>query len=419
MLQTAIQDDFRATVKDLKLEDYLKEKDQIVKGSTSKEWLDLRRDRFAKSKDAEFRDLARSIFFHRLAVLEIGFATNNTSDRDQEESTYKEVWSARWTPECEMHLAENALRGDTIEIATLRAVQEKIGSVGEVLEAATLVRQAVECDLVDAVTSARMKAQALAVDDGNFPGIAGACVDLANLIRLKEDERVKRLVAAGHDKPIAALVNQLFLKGILMSTSAARCAKDAAGQTGRALANLQTVANYGDADFPGIDADRWRAVLDQIADDELANAHVAGVACALLLERGEISDEVLDRRVAKRLSPGTDPEDGAGFFEGLATRNRYALLSRKMLWANMTSFIESLDDDAFRRAVVALRRAFGAFETGEARKIADILAEIWGGGAKQIHEAIETKLDSAELAAAQAKEADEVADALGDLDLGI
>ena len=125
------------------------------------------------------------------------------------------------------------------------------------------------------------------------------------------------------------------------------------------------------------------------------------MACALLLERGVLPDAVLDRRVAKRLSPGADPGDGAGFFEGLATRNRYALLSRKALWTQMSAFIEDLDDDAFRRAVVALRRAFGKFEIGEARKIADILAEVWGGGGSALLQAIETRVDEAELSAVQ------------------
>jgi hypothetical protein len=85
----------------------------------------------------------------------------------------------------------------------------------------------------------------------------------------------------------------------------------------------------------------------------------------------------------------------------LATRNRYALLSKKTLWAAMSAFIEALDDDDFRRAVVALRRAFAAFEVSEARRIAGILSEVWGGGAAALIQAIETKVDEAELSALQ------------------
>jgi hypothetical protein len=185
-----------------------------------------------------------------------------------------------------------------------------------------------------------------------------------------------------------------------MAPEAARCSDDAAAAVGKGLADLQTVVLLGE-EGGNVDGDHWTRALDSIADDELASSHVAGVACALLLERGVLPDATLDRRVAKRLSPGADPGQGAGFFEGLATRNRYALLSKKALWSQMSAFIEDLDDDAFRRAVVALRRAFAAFEVSEARRIADILGEVWGGGGSVLQKAIETKVDEAELSAIQ------------------
>jgi hypothetical protein len=78
----------------------------------------------------------------------------------------------------------------------------------------------------------------------------------------------------------------------------------------------------------------------------------------------------------------------------------------------MSAFIEDLDDDAFGRAVVALRRAFAAFEVSEARRIADVLAEVWGGGGSALAQAIETRIDEAELSAVQ----DDLA-GLEDLDL--
>lgn len=395
VLRTSIQDDFYRWIKDLRLEDYLKDKVQTIKGSTSKEWLDLRQDRFARSPDGAFRDRNRSIFLHRLSALGVHFAENKTTEKEREDSTYKEVWSARWTPSCEIELVENALRGDTLEIAAERRFQEKLAEVGAVAAAAALSREAVECDLPDALSAALGKVQTLAVDDADFKGVAAAAVDLAELARYRD-------VRSFDVAPIRPLVAQLFLRATLMAPSAARCADDAAHGIGKALSNLQWVTLLGE-EAEGIDADRFARTLDAIADDELGHAHVAGVACALLLEQGQVSDEVLDRRVARRLSPGADPGDGAGFFEGLATRNRFALLSKKSLWAAMSAFIESLDDDAFRRAVVALRRAFAAFEVSEARKLASVLAEIWKGGGAELLQAIETKVDEAELAALESE----------------
>jgi hypothetical protein len=406
VLRTSIQEDFYRWIKDLRLEDYLKDKEQVIKGATSKEWLDLREDRFSKSPDGAFRDRNRSIFLHRLVMLGIGFAKDHTSEDDRSSSTYKEVWKARWTPSCEIELVENALRGDSIEIAAVRMFQEKLDAVTGVQEAAELTRRAVECDLPDAMSAALSKVQALAVDDADFVALAGADIELAHLTRYRE---VRKLDTA----PLKPLVAQLFLRATLMAGQAARCAEDAQKAVGRGLSNVQSVVLLGEDGSAGdIESERWTGALDSIADDEIANAHVTGVACALLLERGLLPDEVLDRRIAKRLCPGSDPGEGAGFFEGLATRNRYALLSKKTLWSQMSAFIESLDDDAFRRAVVALRRAFAHFESGEARKIAAVLAEVWGGGAGVLLQAIETKVDEAELSALQSD-----LEGLEDLDL--
>lgn len=392
VLRTSIQDDFYRLIKDYRLDDYLKDKEQVIKGSTGKEWLDLRQDRSQKSPDAAYRDRNRSIFLHRLAFLGVNFAEEKTSEKHTEESTYKEVWKARWTPKCEIELVENALRGDSIEIAAVRLFQEKLVATSSVHDAADLTKRAVLCNLPDAMEAALARVQALAVDDADFVQIAGAAIDLAQLT-------LYRNVRQFDPAPLKPLVAQLFLRGILLAPQAARCSEEASPPIGKGLAQIQEVIVLGEGGTFDVDPSRWARTLDTIADDDLASSHVAGVACALLLERGQIADEVLDRRVAKRICPGSDPGRGAGFFEGLATRNRYALLSKRYLWSAMSDFIEALDDDSFRRAVVALRRAFAAFETGEARKIAEILAGHWGSGASALLQAIETKVDEAELAA--------------------
>ncbi|UQA61336.1 DUF5682 family protein [Polyangium aurulentum] len=389
--RTSLQEDFHRLVKDLRLEAYLVDRELVIKGSTSQGWLDLREDRFAKSKDAAFRDRNRSIFLHRLALLGVPFAHDKTSAEDRAASTYKEVWTARWTPDCEIALAENAMLGDTIEIAAVRKLGEQIEAAKNVHAAAMLARTAVACDLPEATSEALARVQALAIDDGDLVAVAAAAVELGQLVAYKDVRKIDVL-------PLEPLVAGLFLRGALLAPEAARCSEEASRAVGKALSDLQSVALMGEGT---LDLDRYHRVLDAIADDDPAHAHVAGVACALLLEQGRVSDAVLEARIDRRISPGASPADGAGFFEGLATRNRHALLSRKSLWTAMSAFIESLDDDAFKRAVVALRRAFAAFELSEARRIASILADVWGGNENELLRSVETRVDDAELAALQ------------------
>ena len=71
-----------------------------------------------------------------------------------------------------------------------------------------------------------------------------------------------------------------------------------------------------------------------------------------------IANEILSHEVSRRLSPGVPADLGAGWFEGLAKRNRYALLARQTLWEQLAEYVGSLDDEQFRRALVFLRRRF-------------------------------------------------------------
>ena len=62
-------------------------------------------------------------------------------------------------------------------------------------------------------------------------------------------------------------------------------------------------------------------------------------------------NEDLAREVSRRLSPGIPADLGAGWFEGLAKRNRYALLARQPLWEELAAYVRSLDAEQFKRAL--------------------------------------------------------------------
>ena len=158
-----------------------------------------------------------------------------------------------------------------------------------------------------------------------------------------------------------------------------------------------------------VDSARWDKELESIASSDALNSYLSGFACALLLERNRLGEEQLAREVSRRLSPGIDAELGAGWFEGLVSYNRQALFSRLALWRQLDTYLVSLDEEEFRRALVYLRRAFSDFAPAEVRRVADNLKEIGGAGALDIAAAVETKLDDAEAAKLQ--------EMLGDLDL--
>ena len=118
----------------------------------------------------------------------------------------------------------------------------------------------------------------------------------------------------------------------------------------------------------------------------------------LLPEEAAADEELLAREVARRLSPGIPADLGAGWFEGLAGKNRYALIARLSLWRQLDSYLSGLDDETFKRALVFLRRAFADFSPKEKNDISENLGEIWGVSPQQTAELLMNETTEAEQA---------------------
>lgn len=145
-----------------------------------------------------------------------------------------------------------------------------------------------------------------------------------------------------------------------------------------------------------VDEELWLETLRRLSDSDDRNPLLSGYACAILLERDLLSTEQLVREVSRRLSPGISADLGAGWFEGLALRNRYALIARQLLWVSLADYVKALDDDQFRPAIVFLRRAFGSFSPQEKTQIAENLGEHWGVNPDSVSELIHEELTEKE-----------------------
>ncbi len=357
--QTSIQSDFERELDRLKLQKYK----TTVKQDLD---LDLRENRQAKSSEAAFLDLSRSSFFHRLRVLEIGFV--QSASTRQQSTTWAEKWHLQWSPESEISLVEAVLLGETVELATAFKFKSQLETCESIAAAAKMVNDACQCGLMKSMEAARSRLQELAAATTDFSSIAMAAWQLTLVIRYGD---VRKFDAA----PLLPLVDELFVQGTLALFAASSCDHQAAKSMIVAIDELNRV---GLEFHERIDEPMWVVQLQRLADADDRNPVLSGYACAILLERGLIPNEALAREVSRRISPGIAADLGAGWFEGLAQRNRYALLARQPLWEQLADYIQSLDEDQFRRALVFLRRAFGSFSVQEKRHISENLGEVWG-----------------------------------------
>ena len=158
-----------------------------------------------------------------------------------------------------------------------------------------------------------------------------------------------------------------------------------------------------------LDSERLKKVLSELSDSDVVNPLISGFACALLAEKGEISNEKMSELVSRRLSRGTPPAEAAAWFEGLARRNRRSLIIRLTLWEKLCTFIDGLDDEEFKPVLIALRRTFAEFTPAEKNDIAENIGEVLGISAEQAAEII-----TAEVTAEEQQTIDE----LDDFDFG-
>ncbi len=371
--KTSIQDDFDRWLSNLKLEKYRSTVRQDLV-------LDLRENRLAKTPEAAFLDLRRSSFLHRLRVLGVSFATLAQAGSDA--ATWKEVWHLRWTPDSEIELVEAVLLGETVEVATDDKLKSQLGACQSVSHAADIVLTAGQCGLWAAMDRARVQLQALSAAVSDFRAIAEAAAQLGTIVRYGD-------VRQFDPTPLKPLLADLFVQGALGLWTAAAGNDAAAREVLVGIDGLNKIS----LDYHAlVDDDLWTAELRKLADADDRNPLLSGYACAILLERNLISNEDLARDVSRRISPGVSADLGAGWFEGVSKRNRYALITRQRLWEQLARYIASLDDEQFTRAVVFLRRAFGGFSPAEKRQVAENLGEHWGLHAVAAVEALDDEL---------------------------
>ncbi|MGF7035165.1 hypothetical protein J2T17_006170 [Paenibacillus mucilaginosus] len=360
--QTPVQDDMNRHLKRLKLEKY---KSAVAADLE----LDLRENRRVKTEEAAFLDLSRSTFLHRLRLLEVPFAARKRVRQDA--ATWAEHWVLQWTPEAEIRIVESTLKGETIELACAFVLAERLEHCTDLAEASAIIEDACVCGLPEAMEAGRITLQALAAEAGSFGPIASAVSKLSVLIGYGDLRRVRT-------ESLQPLLSQLFLRGALLLTDAAACSEEAAGDILSAMNAMHRVSQ----DHAELVNDaEWVRGLWELASRDDRNAKLSGYAFAILLERGLVTSEQCSQEVSRRLSPGIPADLGAGWFEGLSMRNRYALLSRSDLWAQLDEYIGSLEPEPFRRSLVFLRRAFGAFEPREKAAVADLLGMLWGSDA--------------------------------------
>lgn len=369
--RTCLQDDFYRHLRELGLERFL------TSGGSSL-YLDLRENRRVTSGQFACLALRRSFFLHRLRVLGISFVSPHARQTAQSEG-----WNIHWRPETEIELVERSLTGNSIQEAVSFHFRQALDEAASLAAVAAVIEDAFACGMAAELQRAAAALQSVSVEAADLVELAATASRLSFVLRFGD---VRRL----DTRPLEPLLQQIFLRSCLLLPAACACNGMAAVPLRLAMDRLDETARA----HAFLDDALWLRALDGEAERDDGNASLSGFAAAILLERGRMPDDRLQRLVRRRLSAGTPVDRGAGWFAGLAGKNRHALLARISLWESLSQFVDSLDDEEFTRALVVLRRAFAGFSAGEKDAVAEMLGGIWGLSGPQVSATVNAPLGS-------------------------
>ena len=374
-INVALSKDFDRELKKLKLEKYK----NLVEKDLS---LDLRENRRVKTKQAAFRDLNRSIFFNRLELLSINFIKRRWSNEP-----YRENWTLSWSEENDIELVESSLLGDTLEIAGAYRLYEKLEEAIKISDVSKLLGIAYNCNLLSMVEEAVKKLQNLSVAEEDFSEIVKVLTGISEQMKFTDIRKTDT-------KILEVILVELFYRATLNLSSVSECNDTSLKRVRGLIDDLDIVATENKE---LIDYETYIEELRKISNDDSKNPNFSGHSCAILLEKSLMDNRMLDMEISRRIKRGISVDIAAGWFEGLASRNRLSIASNKFIFERLDSYLEELSNEDFKRALVYLHRSFSDFSNDEKYRVCESLSSIWNISTNSIDEFINIKLTQSDM----------------------
>lgn len=399
--KTSVQEDFNNQLTLLRLDKY---KTEVAEELT----LDLREKNTVQDEGKALIDLKRSFFLCRLYVLGIHFAKpiQTAIDGSKQAKAWSERWSLQWSADVEIEIIESSLLGDSILSATSIKLKEMADAAQTIDEAARVFHLAFMCGIPQTSIYALNALSNIAVDGAAVHSIANTADVLSTIIKFGSVRKYDSSI-------LVPLLEKLYLRYILTLEEACVCNDDGVGAV---IASMNIMSNVQlSVDSLVERGETFVKLMSRISTRDDLHPKCSGYAMALLVERGEANETLLLNELSKRLSPGMPVDLGSAWFEGLASKNRYSLITRLAIWRCMSDYVEGLDEEVFKRAVVCLRRALCEFTGKEKADIAENLGEIWGINKQQAATAMVQTLSEEEQAAI-AEQAKKMSDELDEFD---
>ncbi len=311
--------------------------------------LDLRKD----------NDLERSIFLHRLLLLELKWGNKYEIGG---KGTFKEQWRLQWDPAFSIDIIEKGRWGNIVEEAASKYVAEKASKASVLPEVCALLEQTIPAELHEAVDMLINQINNLAAATGDVIQLMEV---IPNLVSVSRYGNVRKTDAG----LVMDIINSMIVR-ICVSLPAACTAvqEDAAGHLLELFFKLNDSINILQQQEL---TEQWHQTLTHIGYNKNTSPIIAGYATRLLNDRKILVDDDLAKVFYYAMSIAAPPNIAAAWLEGFLKGSGTILLIDHNLWSVIDNWVNSLNADVFTEVLPLLRRTFSNFTNTERRKLGE------------------------------------------------
>ncbi|MDN5770493.1 MAG: DUF5682 family protein [Microlunatus sp.] len=350
--------------------------------------LRLKREASVKLHDLDLRrplDRRRSVLFHRLRVLELGWAQPAESEVASR-GTFRETWQSVWRPEFAIAVIEAAVWGTTVATAAAARLIDT-SEQGSLAQITIAVERALLAELPDGFARLLAALAQRAALDVDIVHLMDALPALARAHRYSDVRNTDTSALAS----VAATLVVRICAGLVPAVStldpdSARAMRQRMDRVHRATGLL--VAGLPEAVSSGAPPEavssgalpvegesprrRWLDALSGLLDRSDVPAEIAGRVVRMLFDADRIADG--PARVHRALSYGASAGDKAAWVDGFFADGGLLLIHDVDLRGLVDGWVAELSDREFADVLPLIRRTFSTFTSPERRQLGERLA---------------------------------------------
>lgn len=314
-------------------------------------------------------DLARSHFLHRLAILNIQWATLRRAQQGgtrgapvRATGTFHEFWDLRWRPEAAIQIIEASVWGNTVQDAADSYIRDRAVQLEQLPDLTATLDHVLLANLPDATNVIMARLQeiaALTTDTGLLMDALPALADVSRYGNVRQTDQ----------NLVAKIVREIIARICIGLPQALHSLDDDAAQAmyKRLLQVQRAITLLKDPTYD----EEWRDLLHTLNRQQALHGLLAGRVTRLLRDDESLPSDAIVAQMGLALSTVNGPEYAAAWLEGFLRDSGEVLIYDNELWALLNAWVKGLSPTHFEQLLPLLRRTFATFHAPDRKRIGE------------------------------------------------